>query len=741
MITPLLLFLVLDNFTLYWYMLFNGDDALERRRQGAGVVEDSGYVDPSVDGTGTNGSNLPNGGNGNYGQTGMLGRADLEAMSPEDAVAAVTRTLTDEQIKDPETAWRVFIYLMDRHGFVPNAIIGAMSYVKAEGAGMGTFTYESYWLCPGPDGAKSSRHLGNQDWLDWLNGPGFKWAEANYGSRREDGENLHYAAIGIGSVQSSDVWDGPGNKTTSNATQLIEAANAKGLYWQDPGFQMPNLMTRYFVSSEPFGKSAWDVDHCPGVDPTTDNNVTAFEWSKRVLCGVGYPGWKSCSMSDDNKHVVSHAAGIEECAGLYEKYSKKDPWFYTDGSGANDWHNPFAGPAYDNTTAQGLMIARCAVMLAGRDRTQQPQLMRVSADNSYSNPEMAADPGMQYYREAKMELESTNNYFASCDRAATLAIMLAGVDTTWTSWGGCSTLISHCDNSDAWQYMGKMSDVQMQPGDVLFKRSDGGHIAIWVGDNVAGERFPGTTANIYQASLDDAGSPYAYFADLSNGNPKGNYWGSYRVYRCVNPSYSGDKWTQFISGRGSKFSELNFPWSKTTTQNYTAKPGSQTGANLDGNWVLPIDCVVTSQFGTRVLNGETQFHRAYDFRAPEGTSLSAPVAGTVIKVVDGRDNQQGASGDASWGNYIKLEHLDGKVTLYAHLKKGSLLVSEGDKVAAGQAMAQTGNTGNSYGAHLHLELWPDRDHGSNTDMLDCLQLFPGLTYTDINDKTQTVTVG
>lgn len=93
------------------------------------------------------------------------------------------------------------------------------------------------------------------------------------------------------------------------------------------------------------------------------------------------------------------------------------------------------------------------------------------------------------------------------------------------------------------------------------------------------------------------------------------------------------------------------------------------------------------------------------------------------------------------GNYIKLEHLDGKVTLYAHLKKGSLLVSEGDKVAAGQAMAQTGNTGNSYGAHLHLELWPDRDHGSNTDMLDCLQLFPGLTYTDINDKTQTVTVG
>ena len=78
LITLLLLFLVLDNFTLYWYMLFNGDDALERRRQGAGVVEDSGYVDPSVDGTGTNGSNLPNGGNGNYGQTGMLGRADLE---------------------------------------------------------------------------------------------------------------------------------------------------------------------------------------------------------------------------------------------------------------------------------------------------------------------------------------------------------------------------------------------------------------------------------------------------------------------------------------------------------------------------------------------------------------------------------------------------------------------------------------------------------------------------------------
>lgn len=58
----------------------------------------------------------------------------------------------------------------------------------------------------------------------------------------------------------------------------------------------------------------------------------------------------------------------------------------------------------------------------------------------------------------------------------------------------------------------------------------------------------------------------------------------------------------------------------------------------------------------------------------------------------------------SYGWHVKLEHYNGYGTLYAHMKQG-LSVSTGQKVTAGQQLGLCGNTGNSYGAHLHFELY------------------------------------
>ena len=43
--------------------------------------------------------------------------------------------------------------------------------------------------------------------------------------------------------------------------------------------------------------------------------------------------------------------------------------------------------------------------------------------------------------------------------------------------------------------------------------------------------------------------------------------------------------------------------------------------------------------------------------------------------------------------------------VYMHLQQGSLLVGKGDRVTAGQRIANVGNTGGSEGPHLHFEIW------------------------------------
>ena len=60
--------------------------------------------------------------------------------------------------------------------------------------------------------------------------------------------------------------------------------------------------------------------------------------------------------------------------------------------------------------------------------------------------------------------------------------------------------------------------------------------------------------------------------------------------------------------------------------------------------------------------------------------------------------------DGSYGNYIKIKHADGYYTLYAHGAYKTNQVLVGDKVKRGERLQYMGNTGMSYGAHLHFEV-------------------------------------
>ena len=75
-------------------------------------------------------------------------------------------------------------------------------------------------------------------------------------------------------------------------------------------------------------------------------------------------------------------------------------------------------------------------------------------------------------------------------------------------------------------------------------------------------------------------------------------------------------------------------------------------------------------------------------------------AGTVVSY---RNNCTGFE-KGSYGNYVKLKHDDGYYTLYAHMAYNTVKVKTGDKVKKGQVLGYMGNTGYSFGGHLHFEV-------------------------------------
>ncbi|HIV70151.1 MAG TPA: peptidoglycan DD-metalloendopeptidase family protein [Candidatus Aquabacterium excrementipullorum] len=105
-------------------------------------------------------------------------------------------------------------------------------------------------------------------------------------------------------------------------------------------------------------------------------------------------------------------------------------------------------------------------------------------------------------------------------------------------------------------------------------------------------------------------------------------------------------------------------------------------------------------------------HDAIDFTLPnfaamyQGVSVKAAAAGTVIEVHDGEyDECSRVHACGNNPNYVTIDHGNGVVTQYLHLAKGSIDVSVGQTVSAGQQLAQVGSSGLSTDAHLHFAVF------------------------------------
>jgi murein DD-endopeptidase MepM/ murein hydrolase activator NlpD len=105
-------------------------------------------------------------------------------------------------------------------------------------------------------------------------------------------------------------------------------------------------------------------------------------------------------------------------------------------------------------------------------------------------------------------------------------------------------------------------------------------------------------------------------------------------------------------------------------------------------FVMPTKGTWTSGFGYRwgVLHG--------------GVDIANSIGTPVLAASDGVVIAAGPTG--GYGNWVKLRHADGTVTLYGHLSAWNVEI--GQRVWAGDQIAKMGNTGNSTGPHLHFEV-------------------------------------
>lgn len=119
--------------------------------------------------------------------------------------------------------------------------------------------------------------------------------------------------------------------------------------------------------------------------------------------------------------------------------------------------------------------------------------------------------------------------------------------------------------------------------------------------------------------------------------------------------------------------------------------------NSGYSFLIPVGGIIGSFYGERVhpIKNTILFHKGIDIEAQSGTPIKAAYDGEVVE----------SDMEASYGNYVKIKHIDGLTTLYAHCSK--LLVSEGQKVEKGNIIAEVGCTGAANGPHLHFEVRKD----------------------------------
>lgn len=113
-------------------------------------------------------------------------------------------------------------------------------------------------------------------------------------------------------------------------------------------------------------------------------------------------------------------------------------------------------------------------------------------------------------------------------------------------------------------------------------------------------------------------------------------------------------------------------------------------------YILPApECTIVTAYW-----GDERNHKGIDF-ACNGSAYGKP----IVSVAEGTVTVANSTDDwgYGWGYYIMIDHGDGYYTQYAHCSR--VVVEVGQTVKQGEIIGYIGNTGNSFGPHLHFECW------------------------------------
>ena len=123
---------------------------------------------------------------------------------------------------------------------------------------------------------------------------------------------------------------------------------------------------------------------------------------------------------------------------------------------------------------------------------------------------------------------------------------------------------------------------------------------------------------------------------------------------------------------------------------------------------------VTQTFPISATHRTRDSMYAIDFAMPIGTDVLAARDGIVFEV-SSTNFAGGPDRDAyaDLANLVRILHDDGTFAVYAHLNRNTIRVQPGDRVEAGEYIADSGNSGFSTGPHLHFAV--ERNMGMRID--------------------------